>query len=1022
MSLRFRVVGAVVCMLASTGSMAVVSDAVANPMLGFESSSVLASNADASPDLLAGSHPYALTTSFKVNATTNAEGRLVSEGGDLKGLVVELPPGLGVDPLAVPRCGAEEFSTVNSGTGEDGCPNASAIGVLAVENVTPSTLAERKVSVFPIYDLTPSQDSPALFGFRVGGVAEYLTPSIRTGSDYGLTVAMTGIPQDVHVLGSTVTFWGVPAESVHDKERGDCVESHGTCPAGVPPKPSPKPLLTLPTQCLTPPTALLRADSWQEPGVFSAFASDPITGSAPPLTACELLDFSPSFHAEAESSTADAPTGLKVHLHTPQSEDPAGPAEAHLGDAIVTLPPGMTLNLSRAGNLVGCPLEGPEAINLASSQPASCPQASKIGSAKIKTPILAGELLGGVYIAQQGNLPGDGTNPFKSTFAIYIVAEGGSGVVVKLPAEVTADTQTGQLTIRIGPDPVTDQAFAPQLPFEDVELEFSGGEAGGLVTPSTCGSYTTSASLTPWSGTAPAALTDELQVNQGCANAFSPSFSAGTVDNQANAYSTFTTTLTRQDGEQEIKSVSITTPPGLQGTLKGVALCPEPQASLGTCGAESLIGETTVSVGAGPDPFMLRGGKVYLTGPYGGGPFGLSLVEPAVAGPFNLGPAGRPLIIRAAIKVNQITGQITVVTDAAGPYSIPNIIEGILPQARTVKITINRPEFIFNPTNCAPQSISGVITSHQGTTANVSTPFQATNCASLPFSPKLRASTVGRPSRTNGIGFDVKIVQGVAGEANAQSVKVDLPRQLPSRLTTLQKACLVKVFEADPAGCPAGSIVGTATAVTPLLPVPMTGPAYLVSHGSAKFPELVIVLQGYGVTIALHGETFISKAGITSSTFSQIPDAPVASFELHLPAGKNSALTAHGDLCTANLRTPTMIVAQNGAVIKEDPKITVGGCPPAIRVLRHSVRRGGGATIVVSLPSAGKLVASGRGLLRATRKLKKAGTVTLRLTPTKGTRRLLARHRKHELKIAVRLLFLPSHGGRLSDHVTVVVR
>jgi hypothetical protein len=1017
MSFRFRVVGAVACMLASTGSMAVVSDAVANPMLGFESSSVLASNADASPDLLAGSHPYTLTTTFKVHATTNAEGHLVPEGGDLKDLVVELPPGLVVDPLAVRLCGTEEFSTVNSGTGEDGCPNASAIGVLAVENVTASTLAERKVSVYPIYNLTPPQGSPALFGFRVANVEVYLTPSIRTGSDYGLTVAMTGIPQDVHVLGSTVTFWGVPAESAHDKERGDCVESHGTCPAAVPPKP----FLTLPTQCLTPPTALLRADSWQEPGVFSAFASDPITGSAPPLTACELLDFSPSFHAEAESSTADAPTGLKVHLHTPQSKDPAGPAEAHLGDAIMTLPPGMTLNLSRAGNLVGCPLEGPEAINLASSQPASCPQASKIGSAKIKTPILGGELLGGVYIAQQGNLPGDGTNLFKSIFAIYIVAEG-SGVVVKLPAEVTADTQTGQLTIRIGPDPITDQAFAPQLPFEDVELEFSGGEAGGLVTPSTCGSYTTSASLTPWSEAASAALTDELQVTQGCAKALNPSFSAGTVDKRAGAYSTLTTSLTLKDGEQELKSISLTTPSGLQATLQGITLCPEPQSSLGTCGAGSLIGEITNAVGAEGEPLAINHGKVYLTGPYGGAPFGLSMVQPAVAGPFNLGPEGRPLVIRATIQIDPITGKNTIMTDPAGRYSIPSMLEGIRPQIKAVNVTVNRPEFTFNPTNCAPQPITGVITSTQGTTANVSSPFQATNCASLPFSPKLRASTVGRPSRVNGIGFDVKVVQGVAGEANALSVKVNLPKRLPSRLTTLQKACVVKVFEANPANCPPGSIVGTANAVTPLLPVPMTGPAYLVSHGGAKFPELVIVLQGYGVTIALHGETFISKAGITSNTFSQLPDAPVSSFELQLPAGKNSALTAHGDLCTANLRMPTMIVAQNGAVIKEDPKVTVGGCPPAIRVLRHSVRRGGGATIVVSLPSAGKLVASGRGLLRATRKLKKAGTVTLRLTPTKGTRRLLARHRKHELKIAVRLLFLPSHGGRLSYHVTVVVR
>jgi hypothetical protein len=1015
MSLRFWVIGAVVCVLGSAGSSVVVSDAAANPTLSFESSSVLTSEADASPDPRAGSHPYALMAAFKVNTTTNAEGHLVSEGGDLKDLVAELPSGVAIDPLAVQRCGAEEFATVNPGTGEDGCPDASAVGVLTVENVTPSTLAERKVSVAPIYDLAPPQGSQALFGIRVANVAVYLTPSVRTSGDYGLTVAMNGMPQGVHVLGSTVTFWGVPANSAHDKERGDCVQSHGTCPANV----SPKPFLTLPTQCLTPPTALLRADSWQESGLLSASASDPITGGET-LGACQELDFSPSFHAQVESSTADSATGLKLDVHIPQNEDPSGLAEANLQNISVALPPEMTLNLSRANNLVGCPLEGPEGINLSSSEPGHCPEASKLGGVKIKTPMLEGELQGNVYLAQQGNLPGGGTNPFKSLFAIYIVAEG-SGVVVKLPSEVTANQETGQITMNIGPDPVTGEASAPQLPLEDIDLEFPNGNESEFVTPPTCGGYATSTSLTPWNGAAPTSLTEGLQITQGCIKAFNPAFSSDTADKQANRYSAFTTTLVRQDGEQEIKSVSITTPSGLQGTLNGVALCPEPQASLGTCGADSLIGETTVSVGVGSDPFTLKGGKVYLTGPYGGGPFGLSLVEPVVAGPFNLNPDGRPFVVRAALDIDPITGQVTVVTDAAGPHSIPNIVEGILPQARTVNIAINRPEFIFNPTNCSPQSITGLLKSAQGTTASVSTPFQVTNCASLPFSPKLRASTVGRPSRANGIGFEVKIVQGVAGEANARSVKLELPKQLPSRLTTLQKACLAAVFQSNPASCPAGSVVGTASAITPLLPVPMTGPAYFVSHGGAKFPELVIVLQGYGVTIELFGETFINPAGITSSTFAQIPDAPVSSFVLHLPAGKNSALAAHGDPCTGDMRTPVTIVAQNGAVIKEDPKIIVGDCPPAIKVVRHSFH-GGVARIAVSVPSAGKLLASGKGLSRATKRVKKATTVTIRLIPTKSTRRFLAHHRKHGRKVAVRLLFVPSHGGKLTGHVTVLLR
>jgi hypothetical protein len=1014
MSIRVWALGVVACASACMAGSATVSNAAASPMLGFESSKVLASNADSSPDTLAGSHPYALTVSFGLNTTTNPEGRLLSQGGDLRDLLIELPAGLVLDPLALPRCGLSEFSDVNPSTDEDACPNASAVGVLALESVAPSTLSERKTSLYPIYDLTPAPGSPALFGIEVAGVSVYLTPSIRSGSDYGTTLAITGIPQSFHALGSSVTLWGVPAEATHDEQRGDCIQSHATCHAGV----SAQSLLTLPEQCMVTPNALLRADSWQEPGQFSAFASDPIADSSPTLTDCQALSFKPSFNASIESSTADSPTGLKLQVQMPAGEDPLAPDEANIGEASVTLAPGMTLNLARFGSLTGCPLDGAEGINLGSDEPSGCPQASKIGNAQIKTPILAKELEGGVYLAQQGNLAGGGSNPFKSLIAIYIVAEG-SGVVVKLPAEVSANPQTGQLTVSVGPDPVTGQALVPQLPIEDVAIELPSGNEGLLVTPATCGSAPIGASLTPSSGSTTSVLTDETQISEGCAKAFSPSLSGGTLSKQANGYSTLTTTIALQAGEQELKSVSLTMPPGLLVKLTGVALCGEPYASLGTCPPESLIGEASSTVGAGPDPLAIDGGKVYLTGSYAGGPFGLSLVMPALAGPFNLGPEGRPVVIRAAIHVSQYTGQITISTDPEGAYSIPSILEGILPKIRSLDITINRPQFVVNPTKCAAQSIVGAITSAQRSSANVSTPFEAVNCGSLPFNPKLTVSTSGHPSRRNGIDFNVKIVD-TPGQSNAELVKAELPKQLVSRLTTLQKACPVATFEANPASCPEGSIVGTARFISPILPVPLAGPAYFVGHGGAKFPELVTVLQGYGITIDLYGETFISRANITSSTFPRLPDVTVSSFELHLPAGKDSALAGVGQLCDSDIRMPTMFVAEDGAVLKEDPKVAVGGCPPTIKVIRHRVRHAM-VSVVVSVPSAGTLTASGRGLTRAGETVKKATTITLRLATTKSTRRSLARHHKRGLKIAVKLSFLPNHGSGLSTHLTVFV-
>ncbi len=88
------------------------------------------------------------------------------------------------------------------------------------------------------------------------------------------------------------------------------------------------------------------------------------------------------------------------------------------------------------------------------------------------------------------------------------------------------------------------------------------------------------------------------------------------------------------------------------------------------------------------------------------------------------------------------------------------------------------------------------------------------------------------------------------------------------------------------------------------------------------------MLQGYGVTVDLVGTTFI-KNGVTSSTFKQVPDVPVGSFELTLPEGKFSALGANGNLCKVKggLKMPTAFTAQNGATLKQSTSISVTGCP-----------------------------------------------------------------------------------------------
>jgi hypothetical protein len=583
----------------------------------------------------------------------------------------------------------------------------------------------------------------------------------------------------------------------------------------------------------------------------------------------------------------------------------------------------MSVNPGVADGLQGC---SDAQISLFSADPAICPDASQIGTAEVHTPLLDHPLAGAVYIGTPLCNPcNDADAASGRMLRLFIqVNDPQSGVVVKLPGTVSANPSTGRLIATFKNN--------PQLPFSDLKLQFKGGPRAPLATPQTCGVFTTTSDLEPWSApeTPDATPSSSFGVSwDGAGGAcpasppFAPSFTAGTVMPKAGGYSPFTLTLARADREQDLSQVQVHMAPGLLGTLSSVPLCGEPQAGLGTCSQASRIGTTTVAAGAGSDPFYLSG-PVYLTGPYNGAPFGLSVAVPAVAGPFNLGT----VVVRAAITIDPLTAAVTVTSGA-----LPQIIDGVPVRLRTVNVTVDRPGFIFNPTSCSAQAVTATIGSAQGATAAVSSPFAAGGCASLPFKPRFTASTQAKTSKAGGASLDVKVAYP-AGQANIRSVKVDLPKQFPSRLTTLQKACVAAVFEANPASCPAASVVGIARAVTPVLPVTLTGPAYLVSHGGAAFPDLVVVLQGEGVRVDLTGATLIKK-GITSSTFKTVPDVPISSFELYLPQGKYSVLganlpaSAKYSLCGQTLAMPTAITGQNGAVLKQTTKIAVTGCPKA---------------------------------------------------------------------------------------------
>jgi len=885
-------------------------------LFGVSAFSTLIAGVDGSSDTQAGEHSYELTTVIDPNTVfrnTPEDYFGLSSVHDVKDVVVDLPLGFAGSALSTPMCPLAQLGGLAGAQGIGRCPPDTGLGHVQTGGGLTSVNG-------PLYNMVPERGVAAEFGFvdTLRGTHIIEARVVSTPAGYVLRAMSSEIPQ-ILLRSIVVNLYGNPAER----------DGSGNVPVAE---------FTEPSDCSGEPlVTTIHMDSWQEPGRYNADGtpdfSDPswkeARAQAPPVTGCDQLRFEPSLGAQPETSVADTPSGLGVELRVPQSEVPGTLATPPLKKAVVTLPAGLSINPSAAGGLAACSLAqiGMSASGEPNASQPSCPEASKIGTIEVTTPAVATVLQGSIYLASQNE------NPFHALLAGYIVIDDPTtGVLVKVPGRIDPDPSTGQLTVTV------DQI--PQFQVSDLKIHIFGGPRGPLTTPQGCGTYTTSSQLTPWSAPdsgPPATPSDSFQITSGCPGGFNPSFTAGTTNNQAGSFSPFTATFSRTDQDQNLAGVTVTTPPGLLGVLKGVERCPEPQASLGTCGPNSLIGHTTVGAGSGPDPFYVQGSQdqVFFTGPYKGAPFGLSVVVPAVAGPFNLGN----VVVRAAINIDPHTAQITVVSDP-----LPTILDGIPLDVRTVNIAIDRQGFIFNPTNCEPLAVNGVLTSTQGATAGVSSHFQAANCAALAFHPSFTVSTKAKSSKQNGASLTAKVTSG-PGQANIGKVSVTLPKQLPSRLTTIQQACPEATFAANPASCPAGSDIGIATTTTPILATSATGPAYLVSHGGAAFPNLVMIFQDEGVKIELIGSISIKK-GVTSSAFNDVPDVPITSFELTLPQGPHSALTTNlpaklkGNLCGQSLVMPTTLTGQNGAQIKQSTKIAVTGCPKTKKKGKTKRRKG----------------------------------------------------------------------------------
>jgi hypothetical protein len=713
------------------------------------------------------------------------------------------------------------------------------------------------------------------------------------------------------------------------------------------------------------------------------------------LEGCAAVPFEPSFALTPAYTAFDKPDGFTTEVGIPH--DPTEIDSSQLKEATIKLPEGMTLNPSAAPGLTACT---PAEARIHSSLPGiGCANTSELGTVSLEVPTLpSGSLTGKMYLG--GPESGPITGP---PYILYVDAESKRyGVSVRLKGEVTPNETTGQLTTVFSEN--------PEQPFTSIALAFKEGTLAPVANPLACGTATSEISLVPVAKPATsdvlnsAFTVDSNGAEGACASPtpFAPTQSTSTQVSNGGSHTNYTFTLQRNDGEQYLSKVTTVLPAGLVGAIPAVALCTEAQAAAESCPAESLIGKVTVTAGSGLTPDTLTG-SAYMTGPYAGAPYGMYISVPVVAGPFNLGNS----ITRATVNIDPKTGRVIVSS------TLPTIVKGGVPvRLRKLSLEINRPGFLTNPTNCSPLATESTVTGLGGTSISLSSGFQVENCSALAFKPSFKAATSGNPTKAGGASLETTISEA-AGQANIKSVVVQLPKQLPSRLTTLQKACAAATFEANPAGCSPESVVGSVRATTPALPGKLQGVAYLVGHAGAAFPDLDLVLDGAGVRIILVGNTDI-KNSITTTTFATTPDVPVTSITVNLPMGPHSALAAFGSLCAKPLVMPTTIVGQNGVTVKQNTIIKPVGC--GVKIVGHKVI-GNTAYITVQTPSAGRVSGSGAGVGSVYRRLGKAykaATVKVSLNRSGQSRR-------KPFKVRLRVGFVPTSHSRTPSTAFVTV-
>jgi hypothetical protein len=857
-----------------------------------------------------------------------------------KDIFFELPPGLLANPGAVPQCTAAQLvnTDVEDPSNETGCPQGSQVGITEVELFKEGN----PLNVFePVFNMEPRYGEPARLAFIADIFPIMVDTEIRPDREYAATAKVEGASSFIPVVSATTTLWGTPADESHDNQRITAYEAvHNN---GAPETPTgkrsaglvPVPFMLNPSRCGQQQGVNITAIPYALPEL-EAKAFAPLASN----TGCGLLDFKPDLSIVPTTEQAETGSGLDAELNFPTDglEHPNLLGEDEQKRVEVTLPEGVTVNPSEAaGGLGVCSEEDFEKETAASLPNEGCPETSKIGTVTAKTPLLQEQLEGGLFLAKPYE------NPPGGLLAIYMVLKSAErGVIVKLPGEVQTDPETGQLK--------TTFDNIPQAPVSNFHLHFREGARAPLVTPDSCGHYESTAVFTSWGGHT-VTTHPSFDITKGVGGGpcptgnlppFKPGLVAGSINNAAGHFSPFNVRLSRNDGEQEITHFSIKLPPGITGKLAGIPYCPESgiqQAKERTgphggeeelndpsCPAASETGRSLAGAGVG-SVLAYAPGKVYLAGPYHGSKMSIVAITAAKVGPFDLGT----VVVREALQINPETAEVFI--DATGSDPIPHIIQGIPVHLRDIRAYVDKPEFVLNPTDCTRTSTASTVlgsgldfvSEADDNPITVSSPFQAADCAALPFKPQLTMRLKGGTHRGAHPAFSAHLQMNGIGESGIASAQVTLPHSEYIENAHFNTICTRVQFKAGNGNgeqCPEGSIYGHAKAVTPILSEPLEGPVFLRSS-EHQLPDLVVALHNAQVDFDLVGHVDSVKGGGLRNTFESSPDAPVSSFDIELEGGSRGLFVNSANLCAKKHYAKADFTGQNGKVFDTKPVLAV---------------------------------------------------------------------------------------------------